>query len=197
MLFLMIPKTTETRRRKLPSQQELQKSYGKKVPDVIGPGLRVLFCGINPSLLSAYQGHHFARPGNRFWPTLHRSGFTERLYRPEEDRQLLEVGLGITNIVDQATARADELSTEQVLKGARQLEKKVLRYRPECLAVLGISAYRLGFNHPRARIGEQEIRFGETRVWILPNPSGLNANYQLSDLANIFAEMREKLKSNT
>lgn len=160
------------------------------MPDIIAQGLRVLFCGINPSLYSVVVGHHFARPGNRFWPTLHLSGFTARQLRPEEQDELLEAGLGITNVVDRATATADLLANEELRKGAQSLEAKVRRYKPRVLAVLGMGAYRTAFARPKAGLGLQPEMMGTTRLWVLPNPSGLNAHYQLKDLARLFAELR-------
>ena len=162
-----------------------------RVPDVIGPGLRVLFCGINPGLYSARVGRHFARPGNRFWPALHRSGFTATLLRAEEQDRLLEIGCGITNLVARETASADELSDEELRAGGRALARKVGRYRPAWVAVLGVTAYRAAFAEPQARMGCQERRFGAARLWVLPNPSGLNAHYQIDALARSFAELRE------
>jgi len=164
---------------------------GERVlPDLIGPGLRVLFCGINPGLVSAATGHHFARPGNRFWPALHRAGFTPRQLRPDEQAELLTYDLGITNLVDRATARADELSRAEIVAGGEALTEKVLRFEPDWLAVVGITAYRSAFGEPKAAIGRQQRRFGPTWVWVLPNPSGLNAHYTVDTLADSFAELR-------
>ncbi|TWD82992.1 G/U mismatch-specific uracil-DNA glycosylase [Kribbella amoyensis] len=163
----------------------------QELPDVIAPGLRVLFCGINPGLVSAETGHHFARPGNRFWPALHLSGFTPRQLLPAEQGELPALGLGITNVVDRPSARADELSKAEFVEGGRRLEKKVLEYAPSWLAVVGVTAYRDAFSEPKARMGRQERTIGPTRVWILPNPSGLNAHYTLPKLAAAFAELRE------
>ncbi len=162
----------------------------RTVPDVIADGLRVLFCGINPGLLTAATGHHFARPGNRFWPALHASGFTPRLLAPAEQRQLLGYGLGITNVAARATARADELSQEELRAGGRILSATVLRHRPRWLAVAGITAYRTAFGEPAARTGPQERTIGETRIWALPNPSGLNAHWTLETMAEEFARLR-------
>jgi TDG/mug DNA glycosylase family protein len=160
------------------------------VPDVIGPGLRVLFCGINPSLYSAAVSHHFARPGNRFWPALHAAGFTDRLLSPFEDRELLALGYGITNIVARATAAAAELTDEELVRGARLLGRKVRRLRPGVVAFLGVGSYRTGFGRPEAGVGPQPERVAETALWVLPNPSGLNAHYQLADLARLYGELR-------
>ena len=164
---------------------------GRTVPDLIAPGLRVLFCGINPGLYSAATGHHFARPGNRFWPTLHAAGFTDRRLAPAEERELLVMGYGITNIVPRSTATAGELSPDELTTGARRLASKVRRYQPRVLAVLGVSAYRAAFGQPRATLGRQVEPMGATTVWVLPNPSGLNANYQAPDLARLYSELRE------
>jgi TDG/mug DNA glycosylase family protein len=166
---------------------------GSTIPDVIGPGLRVLFCGINPGLWSGATGQHFARPGNRFWPALHRSGFTERQLAPEEQESLLDYGLGITNVAPRTTAKADELSRAELLAGGAALAERVEKYSPRVLAVLGIGAYRTAFGHPKAMTGRQEERIGGpdgTEVWALPNPSGLNAHYTLDALAERFREVR-------
>lgn len=164
------------------------------MPDLIAPGLKVLFCGINPSVYSAVVGYHFARPGNRFWPALYASGFTDRLLAPSEQEELLALGCGITNVVDRATVSADVLTTEELTEGGRRLEAKVRRYRPQCLAVLGIGAWRTAFGHPGASLGPQPT-LGGTRVWVLPNPSGLNAHYRPEDLARLFRALRLTLAS--
>ena len=173
-----------------PTKQQLIEAEGKTVRDVIGPGLRVLVCGINPGLYTAAVGHHFARPGNRFWPALYRAGFTDRLLSPFEERELLRLQIGITNVVARATAAAAELTKEDFIKGGRSLRAKVRRYRPRIVAVLGVGAYREAFAQPKAIIGEQPERIGAARVWVLPNPSGLNANYQLNDLVKLFKELQ-------
>jgi TDG/mug DNA glycosylase family protein len=160
------------------------------MPDLIGPRLRVLFCGINPSVYSAVVGYHFARPGNRFWPALHASGFTDRLLAPHEQEALPRLGLGITNVVDRATVSADVLTAEEFAEGGRRLEAKVRRYRPRYLAVLGIGAWRTAFRRPGASLGPQPETLGGTRVWVLPNPSGLNAHYTPAALARLFRELR-------
>jgi TDG/mug DNA glycosylase family protein len=174
-----------------PTKQQLVEAAGKTVPDVIGPDLLVLFCGINPGLYTAAVGHHFARPGNRFWPALYRSGFTDRLLSPFEERELLELELGITNVVARATASASELTKEDFVEGGRALRAKVRRYRPRIIAILGVGAYRQAFAQPKAVIGEQAERIVNARVRVLPNPSGLNANYQLPDLVKLFRELRQ------
>jgi TDG/mug DNA glycosylase family protein len=163
---------------------------GRTIPDLVVPGLRVLFSGINPSLYSAATGHHFARPGNRFWPALHRSGFTPRLLHPSEQAELPALGLGITNVVARATARADELSTAELVAGGAVLAALADRWRPRFLAVLGVTAYRTAFARPRATIGPQPDEIAGVPVWVLPNPSGLNAHFQIGDLAAEFRRLR-------
>jgi double-stranded uracil-DNA glycosylase len=162
------------------------------VPDVIAPGLRVLFCGINPGLYSGAVGHHFARPGNRFWKTLHAAGFTPRVLAPWEERRLLGLRLGVTNLVERATATAAELSREELTRGARRLERRVARFGPAAVAFLGLDAYRAAFGRPAARVGPQPEELGAARVWLLPNPSGLNASYSATRLAAAFRELAER-----
>jgi TDG/mug DNA glycosylase family protein len=173
-----------------PTRAEVAAAGDKTLDDVVEPGLRVLFCGINPGLYSAATGHHFARPGNRFWPALHRSGFTPRQLQPAEQRLLLGYGLGITNIVARASARADELTRAEIVAGGALLLEKVRHYRPAWLAVLGIGAYRTAFDGASVHIGRQPDPVGDTRVWVLPNPSGLNAHYTLDALSAEFAALR-------
>jgi double-stranded uracil-DNA glycosylase len=168
--------------RRGPTAAEIAGARGRAVPDIVAPGLRVLFCGINPSLYSAAVGHHFARPGNRFWPALHGAGFTDRLLSPYEDHLLLDYRLGCTNLVERATARADELRPEELRAGGARLERLVLDIQPRWLAVLGVSAYRAAFQRPESVAGPQPVTVGRAGVWLLPNPSGLNAHYQLPDL---------------
>lgn len=151
----------------------------------------MLFCGINPGLMTAATGHHFARPGNRFWPVLHLSGFTPRLMRPSEQQELLSYGLGITNVVARATARADELSAEEYREGARLLASRMTGWKPRWLAVLGVTAYRAAFDDRKAQVGPQERTFGDTRVWVLPNPSGLNAHWTAQTMAEEFGRLRD------
>ena len=177
-----------------PTLEEIRAATGKTVPDIIAPDLHILFCGINPSLYSAAVGHHFARPGNRFWRSLYAAGFTERLLAPFEDRDLLQFGYGLTNIVDRSSARADELDAEELVIGQRQLSAKVQHYRPRCLAVLGIGAYRTAFNRPKAVMGKQNEPLDGAIVWVLPNPSGLNAHYQLEDLKRVYRELLVAVK---
>ncbi|MFI6033683.1 G/U mismatch-specific DNA glycosylase [Streptomyces sp. NPDC051315] len=172
------------------TQAELEAARDRLVPDVVAGGLRVLFCGINPGLMTAATGHHFARPGNRFWPVLHLSGFTPRLMKPAEQQELLAYGLGITNVVARATARADELTAEEYREGGRLLAEKVLRLEPRWLAVVGVTAYRVAFDDRTARVGPQERVIGDTRVWVLPNPSGLNAHWTAATMAEEFARLR-------
>ena len=172
-----------------PTKEQVAAAYGKRVADVIAPGLAVLFCGINPGLYSGATGHHFARPGNRFWPALHLSGFTDRLLEPYEERALLDRGLGVTNLVARATAQAGELSTEELRRGGRRLVRKLETFRPRYLAVLGLGAYRTAFGEPDAGVGPQDRAVGDTRLWALPNPSGLNAHYQLPALADEFRKL--------
>ena len=174
-----------------PTKQQLLAATDKTVPDVIAPDLRVLFCGINPGLYTAAVGHHFARPGNRFWPALHAGGFTDRVLSPFDERELLKSGYGITNVVPRTTASADQLTKEEIVAGGEQLRKKVLRFRPLVLAVLGVGAYRTAFNQPKATVGRQNEMIGNTIVWVLPNPSGLNANYQPAQLGQLFRELKE------
>jgi double-stranded uracil-DNA glycosylase len=182
------PASSESSRR--PTPAEIRAAVGKTLPDVIAPHLKVLFCGINPGLYTAAVGHHFARPGNRFWPTLHRAGFTPRLLEPAEERELLPLGYGISNVVDHATAAADELSRNDLRSGGLSLTAKVRRFGPQILAVLGIGAYRQAFDRPRAVIGPQPELLDQTRLWVLPNPSGLNAHYQIDSLVEQFRELR-------
>jgi TDG/mug DNA glycosylase family protein len=172
-----------------PTRADLLAAVNNTVPDVIAPGLRILFCGINPGLYSAVTGHHFARPGNRFWQTLHAAGFTPRLFVPAEERELIALGYGITNVVPRVTATADELTPDEIVAGGKKLRAKVRRYRPRFLAVLGVGAYRVAFDRPRAVLGRQPEPVGDTAVWVLPNPSGLNAHYQLGDLARVYREL--------
>ena len=176
-----------------PTRADLAAAQGATIPDVLAPGLDVVFCGINPGLYSGALKLHFARPGNRFWPALHAGGFTPRLYSPAEQEQLLDLGIGITNVVARATARADELTDDELREGGRLLAAKILEYRPRWLAVVGITAYRTAFGFPRARVGPQEHTIGDTRVWVLPNPSGLNAHWTPAGLAAEFAALESAL----
>jgi double-stranded uracil-DNA glycosylase len=177
-----------------PTKEQLRAAVNKTVPDVIAPDLHVLFCGINPGLYTAAVGHHFARPGNRFWPALYAGGFTDRILSPFDERELLKSGYGITNVVRRTTATADLLTNEEVVEGGKQLAAKVRRYRPRILAILGVGAYRIAFSQKKAAIGRQQEMLGSTLVWVLPNPSGLNANYQAEDLARLFRELRNEVQ---
>lgn len=177
-----------------PSKADLEAARDRAIDDVLpldGGTLRVLFSGINPGLYSGATGYHFARPGNRFWPALHRSGFTDRLLDPSEQHLLPGYGLGITNLAHRTTARADELTGEELREGGRRLKALADRHRPAYLAVAGVTAYRTAFGRPRAQIGPQDERFGPARVWVLPNPSGLNAGWPLDRIAAEFRRLRE------
>ncbi|MEH0935004.1 G/U mismatch-specific DNA glycosylase [Micromonospora psammae] len=173
-----------------PTKEELALAADRTIPDLIVPGLDVLFVGINPGLWSAATGWHFARPGNRFWPALHRGGFTPRQLHPSEQDQLPALGLGITNMVARASARADELAAAELVAGARLLTEKVARYRPAWVAVVGVTAYRIGFARPKAGFGPQPEALAGARLWVLPNPSGLNAHFTPETLGAAFAELR-------
>lgn len=174
-----------------PTPAELAAARERLVPDVLAPDLRVLFCGINPGLYSGWMGRHFARPGNRFWKALHQSGFSDRLLHPSEDSLLPAFGCGLTNLVPRATARADELAVEELRAGRTRLETVVGSWRPRFLAVLGVGAYRTAFAQPQAGLGLQPDRLADARIWVLPNPSGLNAHYRLEDLVVLFRQLRE------
>jgi double-stranded uracil-DNA glycosylase len=178
---------TGTRR---PSSWDLTAARDKTIPDVAAPGLRVLFCGINPGLYSAATGYHFARPGNRFWPALYAAGFTDRVLRPEEQEDLLPLRLGITNVVARATARADELTADEVRAGGRVLTAKVARLAPRWIAIVGITVYRTAFGRPGATTGRQEETLGGASLWVLPNPSGLNALWTTPKLTEAFRDLR-------
>ena len=173
-----------------PTPAEVAAAVDRTVPDLDARRLRVLFCGINPGLYSAATGHHFARPGNRFWPALHLSGFTPRVILPAQERALLALGIGITNLVRRATASAAELTPAELKRGRVALERKVRRFQPACVARLGIGAYRAAFERPRAALGRQRGGLGGVPLWVLPNPSGLNAHHQLPDLARVFGRVR-------
>jgi TDG/mug DNA glycosylase family protein len=176
--------------RSRPTPADLEAARDATIPDVLASGLRVVFSGINPGLYSAATGHHFARPGNRFWPALYRSGFTPRQFRPDEQDELLALGLGITNVAPRATARAAGLTPAELREGAVVLQDKMARLRPQWLAVLGVTVYRTAFGHPGAIVGPQDAMLGPARVWLLPNPSGLNAHWTPAALASEFARLR-------
>jgi double-stranded uracil-DNA glycosylase len=176
-----------------PSRQQIADALGSTVPDVVAPGLSVLFVGINPGLYSGAVGHHFARPGNRFWKTLHLAGFTDRVLSPFEEHELLSHGVGITNLVERATAGADQILPEELRRGAGRLERKVRRHHPACVAFLGLGAYRTAFGRASAVVGPQIEKISGSGVWLLPNPSGLNAHYQLADLGRAYRELRNSV----
>lgn len=173
-----------------PTKEDIRDALNRKVDDLIGYDLKVLFCGINPGIWSGATGLHFAKPGNRFWKALHLSGITARQLHPSEGHELLENGYGITCFVGRTTARADEITNEEYVRGGEIVAKKVKKYRPQMLAVLGLGAYRTAYGRRDAKLGLQEETIGDTRIWLLPNTSGLNAHYQLSDFAALFAELR-------
>jgi len=173
-----------------PTREQLLAAVNRTVPDLIGRDLAVLFCGINPGLYSAATGHHFARPGNRFWRALQAAGFTNRVLSPWEESALLSHGCGITNLVSRATATADALTREELIAGRARLARKAARYRPRWIAIVGIGAYRVAFGRPAATLGRQTERLGRSGLWVLPNPSGLNANHQLPQLARAFRALR-------
>lgn len=174
-----------------PSRAQLAQAAERTVPDVIGPRLRVLFVGINPGVYSAAIGHHFGRPGNRFWPALYAGGFTPHLFSPFDEVLLLGLGLGITNMVERATATADELTRDELKAGVESLARKVRRFRPRIVAPLGLTSFRIAFDRRRATLGRQPELLGGALVWLLPNPSGLNAHHQPADLKRMFAGLRE------
>jgi TDG/mug DNA glycosylase family protein len=172
-----------------PTPAGLRAARGKRVPDVIAPRLRILFVGINPGLYSGAVGHHFARPGNRFWPALYRAGLTPRQLAPHEERELLRHGIGITNIVPRTTAAASELTRPELVTGGRRLTARIRRLQPRVVVFLGIEAYRIAYGVRRVAIGPQTDTIGRIPVWVLPNPSGLNAHYQLPDFARLFRRL--------
>jgi TDG/mug DNA glycosylase family protein len=172
-----------------PTREELEAARRRSVPDVLAPGLGLVFVGINPGLYSAAVGHHFARPGNRFWTALHLAGITDHVWAPSDDRNLPSIGIGITNIVARPTATAAELSSAELREGRRALGTKIRRYPPGAVAVLGVTAYRTGFERPKALFGLQDERLAGAALWVLPNPSGLNAHHRLPDLADAFATL--------
>ena len=176
-----------------PTKSQLAAAANKTIPDQLDTGLPVWFVGINPSLYSAAVGHHFARPGNRFWPALLDSGFTPRLLAPEEDHLLPTFGAGLTNLVARATARADELDSEELTLGGKRLLRKIARWKPQCVAFVGITSFRTAFAQPKAVMGEQPPWQASCRCWVLPNPSGLNAHYQRDDFKRLFGELRKAL----
>lgn len=173
-----------------PTKAEIAAAGSKRVPDIIAKDLIVLFAGINPGLYTAAIGRHFGRPGNRFWPALYAGGFTPRLFSPFESSLLLDLKFGITNVVERATARADELTDEELRAGGRRLEAKVKRWRPTVVAFVGIGPYRVISGNKAAQVGLQETPFGGSHAWVLPNPSGINAHFQPAHLAKLFGDLR-------
>ena len=182
---------------KRPTRADLIAAANRSLRDALKPGLRVVFCGINPGLYTAWAGHHFARPGNRFWAALHAGGFTARLYSPWEDQTLLELGVGLTNLVPRATAAAAELSRDELIAGAARLERKLRRNPTQWIAFLGIGAYRTAFQRPHAALGQQQEEIAGARIWLLPSPSGLNAHHQPRDLALQFQALRKAVRRET
>jgi TDG/mug DNA glycosylase family protein len=190
----MLPFVPQLPRKTTPAKLDLQAARDRLLPDVLpaeGAPFDVLFCGINPSLYSAATGHHFARPGNRFWPALHLSGFTPRLLAPSEQPQIAGYGLGITNVAPRPTVQAAELAAEELRDGGARLVELTSRRRPRFVAIAGVTAYRAAFGRPRAIIGPQDEHIGPATLWILPNPSGLNASWTLPRLTEAFRELRE------
>lgn len=173
-----------------PTKEQLLAAVTKTVPDVVAPGLKLVFCGINPGLYTAWSGNHFGRPGNRFWKALYTSGFTDRLLHPSEQHELLKQGYGITNVVSRTTNAAAELSSEEFIEGGKNLAAKLHTYKPKVIAFLGVEAYRKAFNKPKAQIGKQEETIAGVIVWVLPNPSGLNAHYTPAMFTELFTELR-------
>ena len=172
---------------------DLEAARDATIPDVLpgeGDPFLVLFCGINPGLYSAATGWHFARPGNRFWPALHQSGFTPRQLKPSEQAELTRYGLGITNIAPRATAQAAELTPAELRAGAARVRALVDTRRPRVIAIAGVTAYRTAFALPKAAIGPQPAPLGTARLWILPNPSGLNASWPLPRIVAAFRDLR-------
>ena len=179
-----------------PSKEDLRDAVNRTTEDLIDYNLKVLFCGINPGIWSGATGFHFAKPGNRFWKALYHGGFSDRLLHPSEEHELLENGFGITCFCKRTTARADELTNEEIIAGGKALVRKIHKFKPQYLAVLGLGAYRTAFQKPKAKIGLQQEKIGETLVWLLPNPSGLNAHYQIADLAKLFSQLKQAAENN-
>ena len=178
-----------------PSKEDIASAKDKTVPDVLAKDLNVLFCGINPGLYSAAMGYHFGRPGNRFWKVIHLAGFTPRQLQPSQQAELLRFCLGITNLVPRATATAGQLAPAELMQGAAGLEKKVALYKPKFVAFLGLGAYRSAFGWKNAQVGLQTHQIGGSRVWLLPNPSGLNAYYQINDLVRLYQDLMESVNN--
>jgi len=173
-----------------PTPAQLEAARGLTVPDLVAPGLRVVFCGINPGLYTAAIGHHFGRPGNRFWKLIHLAGFTDRQLSPFEERRLLDAGVGITNLVPRTTAAASELSPAELREGVARVERLACEHAPDYVAFLGMLAYRTATGRRGAALGLQPERLCDSRIWLLPNPSGLQARYQLAELVELFGELR-------
>jgi double-stranded uracil-DNA glycosylase len=180
-----------------PTKEQIQAAACKTVPDLIRPNLDVLFVGINPGLYTAAVGHHFARPGNRFWPAMHKGGFTPKQVSPFDSATLLDLNLGITNLCPRPTAMAHQLSTHELREGAKVLRRKVLKYKPRFIAIIGITSYRIAFDRKEAKIGLQSETIGDTKIWVVPNPSGLNAHYQVSDLAKLFRALKNAVSNDS
>lgn len=190
LLFVDIPMNRTSPTPWKPTQAQLLAARNQVVPDLAAPNLVILFVGINPGLYTAAIGHHFGRPGNRFWPALHGGGFTPRVFSPFEESLLLDLKYGITNVVERATARADELTDDELRAGGKRLEAKVKRWKPTVVAFVGIGPYRVITGNKKAAVGLQPAPFGGSHAWVLPNPSGLNAHYQPAALAQLFGELR-------
>ena len=173
-----------------PTKLDLENALDRTTEDLLDHDLKVLFCGINPGIYSAATGFHFARPGNRFWKVLHLAGFTDRQLDPSEEHELLGLGYGITSLVSRTTARADQLTEEEYVNGGKILVRKIKRFHPRTVAFLGIGAYRAAFGRPKAKKGLQSEKINDSNIWLLPNPSGLNANYQVDDFVHLFKELR-------
>jgi TDG/mug DNA glycosylase family protein len=178
-----------------PTRADLLAAVNNTVPDVIAPHLKLLLVGINPGLYTAWARHHFAHPGNRFWPALFAGGLTPTLFTPYQNTDLLKLGIGITNIVSRPTVRADELTKEELIAGGQKLIKLAEQYRPEWVAILGVTSYRVAFHQPKAQVGPQDIKIGPSKVWLLTNPSGLNAHYTPTKLAEVFGQLNQAINS--
>lgn len=177
-----------------PTKEDLLAAKNKTLPDIIDYNLKVLFCGINPGLYTAAVGHHFGRPGNRFWKTLFEAGFTDRLLHPSEQELFLKKGYGITNLVERATNLASEIGNHEFTEGGKRLIHKIEEYKPKWLAFVGIGAYKIAFNQPHAITGKQDIVIANANVWLLPSTSGLNANYRPMELVQLFKNLRLTLE---
>jgi TDG/mug DNA glycosylase family protein len=177
--------------RRRPTPEELRTAVDNTIDDVIAADLRILFVGINPGLWSGATGHHFARPGNRFWRAIHQAGLTDGLLSPDRQSELLRYGIGVANLVARTTASAAGLSAHELRAGGQSIGAKILRFRPQKVAFLGVSTYRIAFGLPKATVGRQPAAIGSSEVWVLPNPSGLNAHYQLPQLADAYAALKD------